>query len=412
LVRLKGFQKLTPVEKALQIFFETVKIGKLRTVSVPLQSALNRVLAKDIVAGFDLPRVDRSAVDGYALKARDTTGTSQFKPKVLQISENGVIGAGQARQIWTGNAVPKGADAVIMLENVKKADEKVEVWSPVTPGDNVSKKGEDISKGNIAVKAGCRLKPQHIGLIAAFGVTEIEVFEKPKVAALATGSELVEIGSETQENQIFDVNRLILSSLCLELGAEPFDLGIVNDDVDEILRKLRSGLEKADVVLTSGGTSVGVADLVPEAVNGLGKPGVIVHGVALRPAMPTALAVVGGKPVIILSGNPVAAMVGFEIFARPLLYRMLGLKREEPRPTIEAELTRKVATTLGRKSFVRVRVFRRGKELFAEPISAKGSGIISTMTRANGFVLVPENREGLAEGEKVSVSLFDVVESA
>jgi len=411
-VRLKGFQKLTPVEKALQIFFETVKIGKLRTVSVPLQSALNRVLAKDIVAGFDLPRVDRSAVDGYALKARDTTGTSQFKPKVLQISENGVIGAGQARQIWTGNAVPKGADAVIMLENVKKADEKVEVWSPVTPGDNVSKKGEDISKGNIAVKAGCRLKPQHIGLIAAFGVTEIEVFEKPKVAALATGSELVEIGSETQENQIFDVNRLILSSLCLELGAEPFDLGIVNDDVDEILRKLRSGLEKADVVLTSGGTSVGVADLVPEAVNGLGKPGVIVHGVALRPAMPTALAVVGGKPVIILSGNPVAAMVGFEIFARPLLYRMLGLKREEPRPTIEAELTRKVATTLGRKSFVRVRVFRRGKELFAEPISAKGSGIISTMTRANGFVLVPENREGLAEGEKVSVSLFDVVESA
>lgn len=411
-MRLKGFQKLTPVEKALQIFFETVKIGKLRTVSVPLQSALNRVLAKDIVAGFDLPRVDRSAVDGYALKARDTTGTSQFKPKVLQISENGVIGAGQARQIWTGNAVPKGADAVIMLENVKKADEKVEVWSPVTPGDNVSKKGEDISKGNIAVKAGCRLKPQHIGLIAAFGVTEIEVFEKPKVAALATGSELVEIGSETQENQIFDVNRLILSSLCLELGAEPFDLGIVNDDVDEILRKLRSGLEKADVVLTSGGTSVGVADLVPEAVNGLGKPGVIVHGVALRPAMPTALAVVGGKPVIILSGNPVAAMVGFEIFARPLLYRMLGLKREEPRPTIEAELTRKVATTLGRKSFVRVRVFRRGKELFAEPISAKGSGIISTMTRANGFVLVPENREGLAEGEKVSVSLFDVVESA
>lgn len=411
-MRLKGFQKLTPVEEALQIFFETVKIGKLRTVSVPLQSALNRVLAKDIVAGFDLPRVDRSAVDGYALKARDTTGTSQFRPKVLQISENGVIGAGQARQIWTGNAVPKGADAVIMLENVIKADEKVEVWSPVTPGDNVSKKGEDISKGNIAVKAGCRLKPQHIGLIAAFGVTEIEVFEKPKVAALATGSELVEIGSETQENQIFDVNRLILSSLCLELGAEPFDLGIVNDDVDEILRKLRSGLEKADVVLTSGGTSVGVADLVPEAVNGLGKPGVIVHGVALRPAMPTALAVVGGKPVIILSGNPVAAMVGFEIFARPLLYRMLGLKREEPRPTIEAELTRKVATTLGRKSFVRVRVFRRGKELFAEPISAKGSGIISTMTRANGFVLVPENREGLAEGEKVSVSLFDVVESA
>ncbi len=410
-MRLKGFQKLTPIEEALQIFFRTIKIGKLRTVSVPLQSALNRILAKDTVAGFDLPRFNRSAVDGYALKAGDTTGASQFKPKVLQISENGVIGAGQARQIWTGNAVPKGADAVVMLENVKKTDEKVEVWSPVTPGDNVSKKGEDISKGDVAVKVGSRLKPQHIGLIAALGVAEIEVFEKPKVAVLATGSELVEIGGETQENQIFDVNRMILSSLCLELGAEPFDLGIVNDDVDEILGKLRFGLEKADAILTSGGTSVGVADLVPEAVNRLGKPGVIVHGIALRPAMPTALAVVDGKPVIILSGNPIAAMVGFEVFARPLLYRMLGLKRDEPRPTIEAKLIRKIATALGRKNFVRVRVFRRGEEFLAEPISAKGSGVISTMTRANGFVLAPENREGLAEGEKVSVSLFDVVES-
>jgi molybdopterin molybdotransferase len=194
------------------------------------------------------------------------------------------------------------------------------------------------------------------------------------------------------------------------LGAEPLDLGIARDDANEIFEKIKLGLEKADAVITTGGTSVGASDLVPEAVNRIGKPGVIVHGVAMRPAMPTALAIADGKPIIILSGNPVAAMIGFEVFMRPLICRMLGLKREERRPMVKAKMTRRISTFLGRKTFVRVHVFQHHGELFAEPISARGSGIISTMTRANGYVVVPENREGLEEGENVSVHLFDNVD--
>ncbi len=393
------------------MFFNTLRIKKLKAVVVPLHSALNRVLAEDIIARENLPRFDRSAVDGYAVRAEDTFEASQFKPKPLRITEDDEeIGSKQAKQVWTGNPIPKGANAVVMLENTKPINGEVEVWVSVTPGENISKKSEDVRKGEVAAKAGTRLKPQHLGLIAALGIAEVKAVERPKIAILATGNELVEIGGKPGEDQIFEVNRLILSALCRELDAEPVDLGIVKDDEDEILGKLKIGFEMADVVMTSGGTSVGVSDIVPEVVNKIGKPGVIVHGVAMRPAMPSALAIVDGKPMIILSGNPVAAMIGFEVFARPLICRMLGLEKEERRLTVKAKITRRVSTVLGRKTFVRVRVLQRFGEFFAEPISARGSGIISTMTKANGYVVVPENREGLEEGEAVSVYLFDNIE--
>lgn len=410
LVRLKGFQKLATVEEAKKLLFNGLKVER-KIVSVPLQHALNRVLAEDIIAEENLPRFDRSAVDGYAVKAEDTFGVSQFKPKTLKLTDGSEVKKGEAKQVWTGNPLPKGADAVLMLENAKRFDNEIEVWTAVTPGENVSKKGEDVKKGEVAVEAGTRLKPHHLGLIAALSKTETRVFEKPKVAVLATGNELVEVGQKPREDQVFEVNRLVLSSLCLELGAEPLDLGIAKDDVAEISEKIRLGLKKADMVLTTGGTSVGASDLVPTAINSTGKPGVIVHGVAMRPAMPTALAIIDNKPIIVLSGNPVAAMFGFEVFARPLILKMLGAKCEQ-RPVVNARLTRRTTTALGRRTFVRVRVFQRGGEFYAEPVSARGSGVISTMTRANGYVVVPENREGLEEGETVQVHLFDMLEGA
>ena len=410
LVRLRGFQKLVSVEEARQRLLDGLKI-KRKTVMVPIYDALNRVLAEDIIAEEDLPRFDRSAVDGYAVRAEDTFGVSQFKPKILKLTDGNEVKKGEAKQVWTGNPLPEGADAVLMLENVKRSDNEIEVWAAVTPGENVSRKGEDVVKGEIAVKAGTRLKPHHLGLVASLGVAEINVFEKPKVAVLATGNELVEVGQKPREDQVFEANRLVIKALCLELGAEPLDLGIAKDDVAEISEKIRLGLEKADMVLTTGGTSVGASDLVPKAINSIGKPGVIVHGVAMRPAMPTALAVIGDKPIIILSGNPVAAMFGFEVFARPLILKMLGVKCER-RPVVNARLTRRTTTALGRRTFVRVRVFQSGGEFYAEPVSARGSGIISTMTRANGYVVVPENREGLEEGETVQVHLFDTLEEA
>ena len=409
-MRLRGFQKLTLIEKALQLLFDSLRIERLNLVPIPLHEALNRVLAEDIIAEEDIPRFDRSAVDGYAVKAEDTFEASQFKPKTLRIIDKGEVGEKQAKQVWTGNPIPKGANAVVMLENANRIDSKIEVWTSVTPGENISKKGEDIQKGEVAVKAGTRLKPQHLGLVASLGIVEVKAVERPKIGILATGNELVEIGSKRQDDQVFEVNRLILSALCRELDVEPVDLGIVKDDVEEISRKIKKGFEKADIIITTGGTSVGVSDLVPEAVNRVGRPGVIVHGIAMRPAMPTALAVADGKPIIILSGNPVAAMIGFEVFARPLICRMLGLEKEERRLTVKAKTTKKVSTILGRKTFVRVRVFQHNGEFFAEPISTRGSGIISTMTKANGYFIVPENREGLEEGESISVHLFDNVE--
>jgi len=406
LVRLKGFQELVPVEDALKTFLTKLEF-RPKKISIPLPSAQNRVLAINIIAKTDLPRTNRSAVDGYAVNSRETAGATQSKPKVFKLTNGGAIGANQTKQVWTGNTVPENADSVVMLENTGMKHKTLEVWSPVIPWENVSRRGEDIRKGEVAVKIGTRLKPHHLGLIAAFGVSEVEVFEKPKIAVLATGNELAMLGSSLGENQVYDSNRISLTALCKELGTEVVDLGIAKDDEREISEKLEKGLKSAEAVITSGGTSVGGLDLVPEAVGALGEPGILVHGVAMRPGMPTALAVIGRQPIVILPGNPVAAMLGFEVFCRPLISRMLGLKDTEPRPVLLARMTRKMSTTLGRKNLVRVHVSRKKDEFIADPISARGSSMFSTMTRANGYVVVPENREGIAKGETVTVHMFE-----
>jgi molybdopterin molybdotransferase len=408
LARLKGFEKLTNIDEALSILLKKLKPERLESEQISIHTASGRVTAEDFQAKNDLPPFDRSAVDGYAVKAQDTFGASQFNPKTLKLTENEGVREGEARQIWTGNPLPRGADSVIMLEYTKRITEKIEVGITVTPGGNVSKKGEDVQRGEVVIRAGTRLKPHHLGLFAALGATRVDVVKKPKVAILSTGNELVELGHKPKPSQIVETNRLILSSMCQELGAEPLDLGIAKDDLKEISAKIREGLERADVVITTGGTSVGYPDLVPMAVNQIGTPGVIVHGVAMRPGMPTALASLQGKPVFILSGNPVAAMIGFEVFARPLLLKLLGVERE-PRSTLKARLTRRVASALGRRVFLRVRVFERNGEFFAEPVRIKGAGVLSTMTKANGYVKIPENREGLEEGESVIVHLFDKI---
>jgi molybdopterin molybdotransferase len=406
LARLKGFQKLTFIDEALRTWLNVLQVKKCREVTIPVNEALNRVLATDVTAKEDLPRFNKSAVDGYALWAENTTGASQFNPVTFQITEAEEITAKQARQVWTGNAIPKGANAVIMIENTKKYDGTLEVWMQLAMGGNVSKKGEDVKKGEIVVTAGTRLKPYHLALLAALGNGKVKVTEKPRIAILATGNELADADSKLSGSQIYESNRVMLLAMCRELGAEPADLGIVKDDMNDIAEKLRMGLQNYDAVITTGGTSVGGLDLVPDVVNKIGKPGVVVHGMALRPAMPTALAVLEEKPVMILSGNPVAAIIGFEVFARPLICKMLGMRKEELRPRLKAVMTRKVATALGRKTFVRVRVFEKNGDFLAEPVSARGSGAISTMTRGNGFVIVPENREGVTEGELVIVHLF------
>jgi molybdopterin molybdotransferase len=411
LARLKGFEKLVGVDEALAIFLKQLKPKKPKAIQIPVQTALKRVLAENFVAKTDLPPFDRSAVDGYAVRAEDTFEASQFNSKILKITKSDKIGEKEVKPIWTGNPLPKGADAAIMLEHTKKLNDKIETWIPVTPEKNVSKKGEDVRKGEVAVKAGTRLHPHHLGLLAALGATYVNVTEKPRVAILSTGNELVELGQKPKPSQIVGVNHLILSSICLELGAEPLDMGIVRDDFKEIREKFEEGIKKADVMITTGGTSVGYADLVPKTVNQIGSPGVVVHGIAIRPGMPTALAILYGKPVFILSGNPVAAMIGFEVFTRPVLLKLLGVE-SEPRPVVKAKIARRVAAALGRRVFLRVHVFEENNEFLADPVRIKGSSVLTTMTRANGYVIIPENREGLEKNELVTVHLFDKVGEA
>ncbi|UCC33156.1 MAG: molybdopterin molybdotransferase MoeA [Candidatus Bathyarchaeota archaeon] len=406
MVRLKGFQKLTSIDDALSIFLGKLKLKRRKPEKKQIDMALGRVTTEDIIADHDLPAFSRSAVDGYAVRAQDTFNASQLNPKALRLIIDERVGKGETMEIWTGNPLPHGAEAVIMLEHTRRKDDGIEVWNPVTPGKNISKKGEDVRKGQIAVKAGTRLKPHHIGLLAALGVTNIEIAREPKVAILSTGDELVDLGHKLKANQVIDTNRLILSGMCHQLGATVVDLGITKDDHSEIDAKIREGIKKADMLITTGGTSVGHHDLISAAIDNLDSPGIVVQGIAMRPAMPTALAIIEGKPIIVLSGNPVAAMIGFEVFARRLILELMGIKRE-PRPMLRARLTRKVPSVLGRRVFLRVRVSEEDGEFLAKPIRIKGAGILSTMTEANGYVVIPEDREGLDKGESVIVHLFD-----
>ena len=408
MARLKGFEKLTGIDDALSMLLKELKPARLGVNHVSISEALERVAAEDIVAPGDLPPFERSAMDGYAVRASDTFEASQFKPRLLKLTEEDSVDEGEAKQVWTGGMLPKGADVVVMLEHTRKVENGIEVLGAVTPGENVSNRGEDIRKGEVVVKARVRLLPQHLGLLAGLGITHINVARKPKVALLSTGNELVELGQKPERGQVINVNQLILCAMCKQLGAESVNLGIARDDLNEIRDKIADGLKQADVVITTGGTSVGYADLVPIAVSKLGKPGVIVHGIAMRPAMPTALAILQGKPIFILSGYPVASMFGFEVFVRPTILRLLGIEHE-PRPMLRAKLTRRVASALGRRVYLRVYVFQKEGEFLAEPIRTRGSGVLSTMTKANGYVVIPEDRAGLEEGETVIVHLFDKI---
>ncbi|MDR2699445.1 MAG: molybdopterin molybdotransferase MoeA [Nitrososphaerota archaeon] len=406
MVKLHGFQTLTSVDEALKAWLFAWSTKESQHDMLFLADVYGRILAEDIVAMDNLPCFDRSAMDGYAVRYKDTIDASQSNTVKFTVVETDEVAVGQAKQVWTGNPLPKGADAVAMLENTVHEDSVLKIHNALTPYINVIRHGEDVRKGQLVAKKGTRLNPYNIGLAAALGYSVLKVYQKPIIAIIATGNEIVAVGTQADKHQIFDSNKFILSAMCQELGAETIDFGIVRDNIEEISEKISQALKIADALITTGGTSVGGLDLVPDAVNRVGKPGVIVHGIALRPAMPTGVAVLNGKPVMILSGNPVASLIGFEVFGRPAVCKLLGLNEPEYRLPLKATLTRKVSGVLGRKTYVRVLVKLRMGELIVEPVSAKGHSAISTMTQSNGYVVIPENCEGLREGETVLVQMF------
>jgi molybdopterin molybdotransferase len=415
--RDRGFKEATRIEDARRIFYEALPRTPLHSEVVPISGSLNRVLAEDVRAEASVPSFEKSAMDGYAVIADDTFGSSQTNPTLLRlIGESKIGGAprvlvhkGETATIATGAPIPQGANAVVMIENAKRTDTgEVEIYVAVAPGENVAQVGEDVKQGTVVLHMGRKLKPPDLGLLAALGRRTVRVVRRPRIGVLSTGNELSDAG-RSAAGKIADVNRPMLMAMAEECGGMPVDLGIARDNVEQISRKLVQGLRSTDLVLVTAGTSVGKGDLVPDIVNALGKPGMLVHGIAMRPSLPTGLAVVEGKPIVSLPGFPVSAMFAFLTFVQPLILRMLGTE-PDPQPKVRAKTTKRIVGVPGFRTFVRVLVREEEGRLHAQPLRTPGSGILTTLTGANGIVIVPENLEGFDEGAEVEVQLFRPVE--
>lgn len=382
---------------------------------VAREAALGRITAAPVLAPEDLPPFPRSSVDGYAVCSADTFGASEGLPAYLTVTAEIPMGQapavplspGEAQKIATGGALPEGADAVVMVEHTEQsAPDEIAVLRPVSPGENVMQRGEDCRAGEPLLPAGRLIRAQELALLAHAGVGELEVVRRPRVAIISTGDELVPPEATPAPGQIRESNGQALQVLVRRDGGEPTYLGIARDDEQQILALLRQGMSY-DLILISGGSSVGARDLTAALIGRLGSPGVLVHGVQLKPGKPTILAVAEGVPVVGLPGHPVSSQVVYGLFVAPLLRQMQGLPPEPRfRPTVRARLTKNVASTAGRTDVVRVRLFRQDGEVWAEPVHGK-SGLISTLVRADGLLVIPSAREGLLAGDLVEVEVLE-----
>ena len=408
-----GFQKLTEVDRALGILSEALGDRAVRLELLSVQRALGRCLGKDVVADQYLPPVDRSVMDGYAVRVEDVKSASQENPVTLQVigeSRLGVlprmhVGEGEAVVVATGSIVPSGADTVVIVERTTRlSSSSIAVHASATVGQNIAKKGEDVALGAVVLRKGAMLRPQDIAMLKALGLAKVYVSRKPRVAVLSTGNELVDSISRYNVAKVVDINRTMLFCMLRELGADAVDLGIVKDREASIKTALKKGLKTCDAVIVSAGSSVGGRDLVPRCVNRLGKPGMLVHGVAMRPAMPTGLAVVNGKPVFSLPGFPVSAFFAFRTFVRPIIAKILGVK-ELFEPTANAVLSETITGTPGIRTYVRVTIRRNERGLVAEPLKLQRSSVLMSMVKANGIVTIPEEVTAIGRGETVTVML-------
>lgn len=408
------FFDVLPPEDAHRVWWEHVT-HRLPSEHIAARDALGRVTAAPVTSPETLPAFRRSAVDGYAVHAADTFGASDTLPAYLRVV--GEVAMGQRAEvdpqpteavlIHTGGVVPERADAVVMVEHTQRvADDEIEVLRPVASGENVIQVGEDITAGDVILPQGHRIKPQDVGALLALGVTDgIPVVRRPRIGLFSTGDELVDPATrDLAFGQIRDINSSTIWALCKRTGAQAQIHGIVPDHPDALYAALESTLPDADMLVITAGSSVSVRDMTAVTINRLGAPGVLVHGVAARPGKPTILAVVAGKPVIGLPGNPVSALVMFTLFGVPAVTRLLGA--EAPRQArIMARLVANVPSAAGREDYVPVRVTEREGEFWAEPVFGK-SNLIFTLVGADGLLKVPLNANGVYEGAWGEVVLF------
>jgi len=408
------FRKLLSLEEARQILKKSFSPKPIGLERVPLSEALGRVLAEDVVAPMDVPPFDRSTVDGYAVKALDTFGADENRPVTLKFCGQVTVGEapsivvenGMTAEIATGAPLPKGADAVVMVEYSIRRDDTILVHRPVSKGENVMEAGSDIHRGEKILRKGQRLASREIGVLAALGLTEVDVYKRPRIAVISTGAEIVEPGKPLPPGKIYDINANTLSVAVLECGGEPVNLGIIPDERDQLEAAVKNALNSADAIITSGGVSVGPRDIIPQVLDTLGKPGVIISGIAVKPGKPTTIAMIKGKPVFSLPGHPTSSLLMFHMIVRPIICKMAG-RKEETSPVVKAVAATKMFPAKGRRTFVMVNLTHdKAGRLLASPVPTGLSGAITTMAKASGFVEIEEKKQFINEGEEVTVYLF------
>ncbi len=406
------FTVLTPQEAWSKLEPHLSAIERVEVI--PTAEALGRVLAGNTAAPVDLPHFPRSAMDGYAVRAEDTHGASDSQPAYLKVVGEILMGKpaavtlapGEAALIHTGGMLARGSDAVVMVENTREADaSSIEVFRPAARGENVIQVGEDMARGEALLSRGSLIRPQDIGALLALGITRVPVFHRVKVALIPTGDELVSPEDEPGPGQIRNTNAYALAGLALQAGAIPLRLDIVRDSYEALREAIRKAMALADVVVVSAGSSVSARDVTASAIGSLGQPGVLVHGVSIRPGKPTIMAAVGGKPVFGLPGNPASAMITFDLFVTPAIYTLSGCHPLPARRRIEARLTRNVPSAPGREDYIPVKIEERNGELYAEPVFGK-SNLMFALVKADGVARIPIDRGGLAAGETVTIRMF------
>ncbi|MFN8373579.1 MAG: gephyrin-like molybdotransferase Glp [Anaerolineae bacterium] len=406
------FFTVQPVSTVLETLFAQWT-PPLRFETLDPRAALGRMLARAPRSSVDLPSFRRSTVDGYAVRAADTFGASQSLPAYLRIvgsvamgeAAQGDIGVGEALAIHTGGMLPMNADCVVMVERTQRfGKDELEVLAPVAAGENVVQIGEDVRQAAEVLPAGHRLRAQDIGGLLAAGILRVDVALKPRIGLLSSGDELIPPDETPQLAQIRDINAHTLAALLTEAGAEPVLLGIARDELDDFRAKAQAGFERCDMLVITAGSSVSTRDLTVEVVAGLGSPGVLQHGLAVKPGKPTIIALCEGKPVIGLPGNPVSAFLVGRQLILPMIQRFLG-EKVGPKGVVRAILSANIASSSGREDTVPVKLVERDGKMFAEPVFGK-SNLIFTLVNADGLVIIPLNLTGLKAGTEVEVTLF------
>ena len=391
--------------------FKPVFLGEEETV---LLEAYNRVLNEDIISTLDIPPFNRSTVDGYAVKAEDTFEADENQPAILKVSGTVNIGEqpkvvlvkGEAFEIVTGAPIPEGADSAVMVEDTEREGDELRVFSSVNVNENVMKKGSDLKKGALVLKKGQVLGSPEIGVLAALGLTKAKVLKIPIIAVLSTGGEVTEPGKTLPAGKIYDINAYSLSTAVIESGGKPVYFGVVPDDKMALSKAMQTALASSDMVITSGGVSVGPRDFTPQIVDSLGKPGIIVSGISVKPGKPTTVGFVGYKPVFSLPGHPTSALLIFYLLARPLIQRLAG-RPVAPMKMIRAFAGSRMFSAKGRRTYVMVKLeFDKECRLLAEPVETGASGAITTLAKADGFVEIPENEQFVDVNAEVAVFLF------